>query len=185
MDTQSRWPSSIEQGEGKKMINNFSIFLSFQSLIWVARPMLRSLKRLTTQTVLVDPIVRPTTNPNDPPNGGISRFVVSIIYNGSHTFQIGWIDSPHIGSVRERTRIGGGEEGGDIGMQRMKDRRMEEEGAGWTTHTSASNWLELFPRLISRTYLLVVVAASDRRRLHLAPDERDNFRLDCCWVRLA
>lgn len=119
------------------------------------------------------------------PDGGISRFVVSIIYNGSHTFQIGWIDSPHIGSVRERTRIGGGEEGGDIGMQRMKDRRMEEEGAGWTTHTSASNWLELFPRLISRTYLLVVVAASDRRRLHLAPDERDNFRLDCCWVRLA
>lgn len=29
------------------------------------------------------------------------------------------------------------------------------------------------------SYLLVVVAASDRRRLHLAPDERDNFRLDC------
>lgn len=110
------------------MINNFSIFLSFQSLIWVARPMLRSLKRLTTQTVLVDPIVRPTTNPNDPPNGGISRFVISIIYNGSHTFQIGWIDSPHIGfcsrANENRWRRGGGR------YWDAKDERQADGGRG-------------------------------------------------------
>lgn len=67
----------------------------------------------------------------------------------------------------------------------MKDRQMEEEGRdGWGREATLDDayirlkLIGIVP-LADISYLLVVVAASDRRRLHLAPDERDNFRLDC------
>lgn len=78
--------------------------------------------------------------------------------------------------------------------QRMKDRQMEEEGRdGWGREATLDDayirlkLIGIVP-LADISYLLVVVAASDRRRLHLAPDERDNFRLDCVelgWPNLS
>lgn len=157
----SRWPSSIEQGG--KIITTFPF--SFPSISHlpdlVARPMLRSLKRLTTQTELVDPIVRPTTNPNDPSMWHLDSW--SRLYTGiAHLpdrvdrFAAYW-------SVREQResvarRPGGGwywdarcRKGWKTGRWRKRGGMDGEGRRRWTTHTSASNWLELFPWLISRT----------------------------------
>lgn len=121
------------------------------------------------------------------PRCGISIRGLDYI-QGSHTFQIGWIDSPHIGLfASNENRWQGGQEGDDIGMHgAAKDERQADggRGAGWGREATLDDayirlkLIGIVP-LADISYLLVVVAASDRRRLHLAPDERDNFRLDC------